>query len=167
MRLRKLIALPVLSAALCFSTLALAKEEKKEAPSRLPWIVNCASNGANVNCVATQQLFLQKTRQLLLGITVRVPPKSRTGVMMVQLPHGLHLPAGITLEVDEGGEVKQAIQTCNVQGCFVGMTIETGLLKKMQTGKAISITFKNQNKKDVKIGVPLKGFAEAYQKLKS
>lgn len=167
MRLLKLLALPVIGAGLCLSATAMAKNEKKEAPSRLPWIVNCASNGAAVNCVTSQRLFLQKSRQLLLGITVRVPEKSKTGVMMVQLPHNLHLPAGISLKVDEGSDVKQTIQTCNVQGCFSGMKIDSSLLKGMQTGKTIFITFKNQNKKDVKIGVPLKGFAEAYQKIKS
>ena len=162
----RLFVLLILSFGLTLSSQAYAKGEKKATPSRLPWIVNCASTGAAVNCVASQQLYVQKTRQLLLGITVRVP-KSKPGVMMIQLPHGLHLPGGIALKVDENSEVKESIQTCNVRGCFVGMKIDTSLLKNMSKGKTLFVTFKNLNKKDVKIGVPLKGFPEAYNKIKS
>lgn len=145
--------------------IAKVEKTKKPAPSPLPWQVNCSSNGVKVNCTATQKLFLRKTRQLLLSITVRAAKDSRDGVMMIQLPHGLHLPSGLKYKIDKEKETTEAIQTCDQRGCYVGMSIKGAMLKKMRTGNVMNITFKNVNKKDIKIGVPLKGFDQAFAKL--
>ncbi|MGH1350125.1 MAG: invasion associated locus B family protein [Methyloligellaceae bacterium] len=139
----------------------------KAAPSPLPWQVNCSSNGVKINCAASQQLFLRKTRQLLLSITVRATPDKKNGVMMVQLPHGLHLPSGLKFKIDNEKEDTQQIQTCDQRGCYVGMPVKGALLKKMRSGKVLNVTFKNVNQKDIKISVPLKGFDQAFAKLVS
>ncbi len=143
------------------------KKTAKSVPSPLPWKVNCASDGVKINCAASQQLFLRKSRQLLLSITVRASADKKSGVMMVQLPHGLHLPSGLKFKIDSEKEDAQPIQTCDQRGCYVGMPVKGALLKKMRSGKALNITFKNVNQKDIRISVPLKGFDQAFAKLVS
>ncbi len=143
------------------------KKSAKAAPSPLPWNVNCSSDGVKVNCVTSQQLFLRKTRQLLLSITVRPTPDKKSGVMMIQLPHGLDLASGLSYKIDDGKESTQTIQTCDQRGCYVGMPVKGALLNKMRSGKVMHVTFKNINKKDIKIAIPLKGFDQAFAKLLS
>ena len=182
----RLLFAAVMAATMTVSFQALGQKEKKPSnwsattaktkteavqqeakPSPVPWLVNCASTGTAVNCVASQKLFLQKTKQLLLGVTIRRPEDSKTGVMMIQLPHGIHIPDGVQLKVDKAKPAQHSVQTCNQQGCYVGFSIDAPLLKQMRSGNIMSVSFKNLNKKEVKIGVPLKGFDKAFDKIKS
>jgi len=130
-----------------------------------PWLVNCTSTGTEVACEANQRLVVQKTGQLLLAVTVRIPPQSKTGAMMLHLPHGLFLPDGISLEIDGKAGKQQAVQTCDQKGCYAGLPIDDAYLKDLQTGKTLTVAFRNLQKEDMRIPVSLSGFKEAYAKL--
>ena len=84
---------------------------------------------------------------------------------MMRLPHGMFLPDGVSMTVDGKTLPKQAVQTCDQKGCYVGLPIDDALLKSLQTGKTLSIAFKSLEKKDITIPISLSGFKEAYDKL--
>lgn len=146
-----------------------ASKEAKPVPDPqappIPWLVNCASLTGKTTCEAVQSLMIEKTGQLLLSVSVRVPPGSKIGALMLHLPHGMFLPDGIALAIDGGAGQKQPVQMCDQKGCYVGMPIDDTLLKSLQTGKTLSISFKSLEKKDIMIPVSLGGFKEAYGKL--
>lgn len=143
---------------------AAAAQAAPEAPS-VPWLVNCASTGGEVACEASQRLVIQKTGQLLLGVTVRIPPESKTSAMMLHLPHGLFLPDGVTLDIDGKAGKKHEVQTCDQKGCYAGLPIDDAYLNALQSGKTLTITFRNLQKEDVRVPITLSGFKEAYGKL--
>jgi len=143
---------------------AAAAQATPEAPS-VPWLVNCASTGGQVACEASQRLVVQRTGQLLLGVTVRIPPDSKTGAMMLHLPHGLFLPDGVTLDIDGKAGKKHEVQTCDQKGCYAGLPIDDAYLKSLQSGKAMTVAFRNLQKEDVRVPISLSGFKEAYGKL--
>lgn len=143
---------------------AAAAQATAEMPS-VPWLVNCESTGGPVACEASQRLVVQKTGQLLLGVTVRIPPEAKTGAMVLHLPHGLFLPDGVTLDVDGKSAKKHDVQTCDQKGCYAGLPIEDPYLKTLQTGKAMTVAFRNLQKEDVRVPISLSGFKEAYAKL--
>jgi len=144
---------------------AVAAQAAPEAPT-VPWIVNCASTGGQVACEASQRLVVQKTGQLLLAVTVRIPPESKTAAMMLHLPHGLFLPDGVTLDVDGKGSKKQEVQTCDQRGCYAGLPIDEAYLKELQSGKTMTVAFRNLQKEEVRVPIALSGFKEAYGKLR-
>lgn len=109
--------------------------------------------------------MIEKTGQLLLSVSVRMPPGSKTGAMMLHLPHGMFLPDGIALTIDGAAGQKQPVQMCDQKGCYVGMPIDDTLLKSLQTGKTLSISFKSLEKKEITVPISLSGFKEAYAKL--
>lgn len=141
------------------------KATKQPAAPQIPWMVNCATTTGRVVCAASQRLTIKKTGQLLLGLTFQIPPKSKSATMMLQLPLGMFLPDGVAVRVDRQPAHKEPIQTCNSKGCYVGMAIDSKFLKSLKTGKSLSITFKNLQKKEITIPISLAGFKEAYQKL--
>ncbi len=157
------------------SALAQAKKSKtapketaastKAAAPKIPWIVNCASLTGQVSCEAVQRLTIKKTGQLLLGITVRLPKGAKDPTMMVQLPHGMFLPPGVSLQIDEKPAKKEPVQTCDAKGCYVGLAIDASLLKTLKSGKSLTVSFQNLAKKEIRIPIALSGFAEAYTKL--
>lgn len=177
--LRKKIAVPLfVCAGIVISGMPAAaqkaaKPEAKEpaeaaarpAGPQIPWLVNCASVTGQMACEAVQRLTIQKTGQLLLSVSIRIPPKSKDAAMMIHLPHGMFLPEGVVLAIDGKEQKKEPVQTCDPQGCYVGMPIEGGLLKSLQEGKMLSVSFKNLQKQDIKLPISLSGFKEAYTKL--
>lgn len=132
----------------------------------VPWLVNCASTGGEVPCEASQRLVVQKTGQLLIAVTVRIPPESKTGAMMLHLPHGLFLPDGVTLDIDGKVSKKYDVQTCDQKGCYAGLPIDDANLKMLQSGKTMTVAFRNLQKEEVRVPITLSGFKEAYAKLR-
>lgn len=151
---------------------APAKEAPKDpkaaaaAPSpEIPWVVNCASVTGQMACEAVQSLTIEKTGQLLLAVSIRVPQGSKTAAMMLHLPHGIFLPDGIALSIDGAAGQRQPVQMCDQKGCYVGLPLDEAFLKGLQTGKTLAITFKSLEKKDIMVPITLGGFKEAYAKL--
>ncbi|XIA67833.1 invasion associated locus B family protein [Bradyrhizobium sp. TZ2] len=142
------------------------------APANIPaapgWVARCtsASRGAPLECAAEQTAVLTKTGQLIVLINVRVPGDSRTPVAIIQLPHGLNLPAGAKLQVDDGKASDLQIQTCEARGCFANTPISPDLLAGMKSGKQLKVSFQNLAKETISIPMPLADFAVAYEKIK-
>ena len=90
----------------------------------------------------------------------------KTGAMVAQLPLGLNLTEPVTVRVNTGPPERQAIQTCTNVGCFLAMTINDKLLAAMRGGGDLKITMQDANKKPVEVGLPLLGFALAFDKAK-
>ncbi len=114
---------------------------------------------------ATQTMVLGKTRQLLLSISVSKPTEGKNAAMLLQLPHGLFNPAGVTLGIDGAKPETLVIQTCDARGCYAGAPITPEKLSAMRAGAKLNVTFQILKKQKIVVPVPLKGFAEAYKKL--
>ena len=63
------------------------------------WVVSCSQTRPGLECRAGQSLFLRKTRQRVLSVAVRMPADTKKPVLLVQLPLGVYLPAGATLQI--------------------------------------------------------------------
>jgi invasion protein IalB len=131
------------------------------------WTSRCASDGrkAALLCEIEQSLYITKTGQLVASVNVKLPPDTRQPVMMIQLPVGLFLPAGVNFQIDEGKSQALAIQTCDLKGCYAATTVSPELLGSMKSGKRLSVVFQNLNKENVNLAFLLSGFAEGYDKI--
>jgi invasion protein IalB len=98
-------------------------------------------------------------------LLVRVPTDTHQPVMMVQLPVGLYLPAGLNLQVDDGKPQPIPLQTCDVKGCYAGTQISAELIASLKTGKRLTLTFQNLAKNNVVVPIALDNFADAYQRI--
>jgi invasion protein IalB len=131
------------------------------------WISKCVSESRQtpVECSMEQTVVLTNTGQLLAAVLVRVPTDTHQPVMMVQLPVGLYLPAGLNLQVDDGKLQPIPLQTCDVKGCYAGIQISAELIASLKTGKRLTLTFQNLAKNNVVVPLALDNFADAYQKI--
>ncbi|MEO1205976.1 MAG: invasion associated locus B family protein [Pseudomonadota bacterium] len=134
-------------------------------PPGAGWAVQCNNPGQGLVCRATQNIFITKTRQRLLSVAVSKPSGDKNLAMLIQLPHGLFLPGGLSLKVDDDAAKQLAVQTCDQSGCYAGHPIDTALLSKLKSGSRLTISFQNLQKKTMSIPVPLSGFGDAVQKI--
>jgi len=163
---RNVHAIAALIAAVLAATAAgSAPAQAPEGPPAA-WRVECTGDGKTLDCRAVQQVFHRETRQLVLSVAVWPAADGKSGAMIMQLPLGLNLVEPITIKVDNGVSERQPIQTCTNVGCFVAMTAADKLLAAMRTGGELKITVQDANKKPIEMGLPLLGFALAFDKAK-
>jgi invasion protein IalB len=131
------------------------------------WIARCVSESRQspVECSMEETVTLTSTGQLLASMLVRVPADTRSPVVVVQVPSGLFLPAGLNLQVDEGKPQPLPLQTCDQKGCYALMPMTADLLASLKSGKRLTITYQNMAKSNVTVPLALDNFAEAYQKI--
>jgi len=146
---------------------ALQSPANPAAPAAM-WATSCsgvARQGA-LDCAMEQSVVQTETNQLVLLFSVRVPADTRSAVMMIQLPLGLYVPAGLSLRVDDAAAVEFPIQTCDGTGCFVGSPVTPDLLAQLQSGQTLTLTFQNLAQAAIELPITLEGFAAAYDSIK-
>jgi invasion protein IalB len=150
------------------NTMQVAAVPPPSAQNAAPeWGSRCASNNRQSapECFMEQTAVLTKTGQLVASMTIRLPASSKQPVMMVQLPVGLYLPAGIVIKIDDGAPMRLVVQTCDLKGCYAGEQISAELLTAMKSGKQLAIVFQDLAKKDITVPLTLARFAEAYERI--
>ena len=173
---RKLeIAGGVLLCLLAFGSGSLAQTQKAPAPqgqaqpSRPPaiWVVNCADNNGKLDCRAAQQVFVKSTGQRLLSVAVRVPADTKKPILMVQVPLGVYLPAGASLQIGQDQTKVLPFKGCDQGGCLAEYPVTDTEIAAMSKGADLKISVQNQNQKPAfDITVPTTGFSAAYAKVK-
>ena len=163
----------ILLAAAVTASIAMITAASRSAPAQAPetpppaaWRVECTGDGKTLDCRAVQQIFHRETRQLLVSVAVRPGADGKSGAMLMTLPLGLNLTEPVLVKVDNGAPEKQAIQTCTNVGCFVAMTLSDKFVAAMRSGTDLKITVQDANKKPIEMGLPLLGFALAFDKAK-
>lgn len=146
---------------------AQPKQNQAQQPKEA-WATNCSAPARSqpLDCAMEQRAIASETGQAIAQVTIRVPQDTKKPVTMIQVPHGLFLPAGLSVDVD--GDLSQnfPFQTCNANGCFVGFPIPDQMLKAMFNGNKFNVTFQNLAKKPVILPMSLAGFTGAYNRIK-
>jgi invasion protein IalB len=164
---RTLLVVLVLLPATSIHSHAQNQPQSNKSPSPSVWATKCTSVGRKeaLDCSVEQTVILTKTRQFLLSVVVRVPPETRQPGMMIHLPLDLFLPAGVMLQLEGQKPQQLQVQTCDSKGCYVGTAVSSGMLAAMKQSERLTIIFEDLPKNKISVPVPLKGFAEAYQKI--
>jgi invasion protein IalB len=131
------------------------------------WSARCVNNpeGQIVDCRVTQNIALTKTGQRLLAVVVRIPRDTGAPAMTLNLPHGLFLPAGTTLQIDKATPKELVIDTCDSKGCYASLDVDNELLMILKKGSTLTVTFQNLAKQPIVVPVTLVGFTAAFAKI--
>lgn len=130
------------------------------------WRVNCTNSAAGMDCRAVQILVVKKTGRPFLTVAVRVPPDTKIPKMVIILPLGTYLPAGVTLQFGKEAAKTLPIEACDRSGCLAEYAITEAEIGAMLKGADLTLSIQNQQKKPLTFGVSASGFSEAYAKVK-
>jgi invasion protein IalB len=160
------VCLPALLAWLLASDVYAQSAAQQQTPApQSGWVVPCDGQAGALDCRVSQTLVVKETGQLLISVIVRRPSKTENPTLLLQLPHGIFLPAGISLQIDKGKPEVQPVQTCDARGCYVGMAVSKELFAALSNGETMLVVVQDLQKHPITISLPLKGFAEAFRKL--
>jgi len=167
-------------AAICIIHLnpiaALAQQSapRAEAPQLAPqattatyqdWVVRCETlPGSSRICEVAQGVQAQGQSGLLAQIVVGRPSKEQPFRLIVQLPAGVWLPSGVSLELDEkSGPLLPAYTRC-MQACFADLELKPAQLdalkKRSGPGK---LMFEDGARNKVQLPLSFRGFSAALE----
>ena len=135
------------------------------APGAEPnWRVNCDGEGEARRCTLLQNLVSSQgdARQRLLTVLVQ-PGEDGEPALLLALPHGLFLPAGAQIQVDDGQARKLVIQTADQNGSYAGLPIDDELLASLRLGSTLEVTVESAQRQAITVPVTLIGFSRAYE----
>ena len=171
--LRALARPVILAAALAVSGAAFAQDKAAEGAgagqSGENWVLQCseATEKAPKSCRVLQNIVMKDSGQRLLTVVVEPREGAPNHALVLALPHGVFLPAGAAIRVDEGEPTPLVIQTSDANGAYAGTAISDDLLASLKKGQRLIIAFKTAQQQDLAVPVTLIGFTAAYTKLGS
>jgi invasion protein IalB len=112
-----------------------------------------------------QTLILTNTGQLVAAVAIQLQSGKPQPVMTIRVPGGLYIPAGLSLQIDDGKAQVLPLQTCDQQGCYAEIQVSADMLAALKSGKRLSITCQNAAKNNFVLPLALDNFADAFQKI--
>lgn len=135
------------------------------------WNLGCKpfGNSNELLCEASRIIVLKQNNEALLSVFVtpwKQDQATAPYLLRLQLPHGLNLPEGIHIQVDELETHNAIFQTSNQNGIFARIGLSDKVLSAMQAGKILTVSFSAINGNKISIPVPLNGFTAVFSKMK-
>jgi invasion protein IalB len=144
------------------------QELPKLKPSTNPaWVSRCMSDSRNgpVVCSIEESVVLANTGQAVANVVVRTQTNPKEPIMTIRVPAGFYLPAGINVQIDDSKPLPATLQTCDGQGCYAEMQLNSDTIAALKRGKQLSLIMQNLAKTKITLPLPLDNFAQALQKI--
>ncbi|MEQ8399438.1 MAG: invasion associated locus B family protein [Roseitalea porphyridii] len=131
------------------------------------WVVQCATDaGEQDRCQMSQILTAEGTGDHVMTVVLRVADEGAGLTGLVRLPHGLDLPAGVALDVDErGAPLRAAIGTSDAAGVYAQLPLDARMVAAMRAGRTLNVSMRSVKGEVITLGVSLAGFTAAAEAL--
>lgn len=138
--------------------------EKSDVASIPKWLVSCTNtgHGGSLACEMSQSVVASESGARLLTATVHPGDGANRATLMVTLPHGLYLPAGVVLGIDRGRRDALPVETCDATGCYLGQTIEPDFLAGLRRGTELHFYLQDLQRREIDLTLTLDGFESAF-----
>lgn len=135
------------------------------------WNLGCTplSSTKELRCEASQTIAVAKSRQTLLVVFVTPWQQAKAAnhfVLRLQLPHGLDLPKGIKIQIDDKPVQSPVIRTSTQAGVYARIGLSAPLLASLKKGTTMKVSFTAMNGNKLTVPVSLDGFSTIFARLK-
>jgi invasion protein IalB len=136
------------------------------------WTVRCGrQNEQGPEVCEMQQQQTDKEGRTVMAVAVgKVPGSSELG-LLIMVPLGVLLPAGIMLQIDSGAEMPMQVNRCERQGCRIEMLLKPDLLTRLKSGSQAKVFFEafDPQGERRRLGIPISlfGFTAALEQVAS
>lgn len=167
------------SALVCLSLVLLAMAGPVAAQSSQPpqpgiehfgdWGRQCEAlpGGQRPQCFLYQNIYLKQNRKKLLYIAVGYFGAAQTLGAIVQVPLGLYLPAGLTIELPDAKPLRIVLEICLRAGCRASVTLAPDTIEAFKRGGRAVVKLQDARKRVVALPLSLNGFAQGFARLQN
>lgn len=160
----------LITAMFILGALPLQLAAEQTAKSFKDWGYKCESpKGSDQKlCFIFQRISSKEEDKRIADATIAYLPKVDKPVMVITLPLGVFLPAGIKMQVDEAKDdaVRAPFVQCIQDGCQARMQLDNKMINKMKSGKKMIVAFLTPQQKQLAFPISLSGFTAAIGSLK-
>ena len=145
---------------------AFGQDDKAAKPAAEPvlpqWIVTCsnANKDAVLRCAMQQTLFVSKTGQRVLSMTVEKRGDAYGATLL--LPHGINFAKGVTWGVDDGEKSQVAISNADQNGSYAGFELSAAQIDSLKKGSILRVATQPMSGENLNIELTLAGFGNAF-----
>lgn len=138
----------------------------EDAPESGIWGVACDRDvaGTKTGCRVIQTVVDKDTGKRLLTVSIRRTPDGAEPTVLLTLPLRTFLMPGTMLNVDGHPGRQSPFQLCDENGCYAGLPADETLVKDLKTGTTLSVEFYDVKRQKTEIKLPLKSFADSFDK---
>ena len=130
------------------------------------WAVNCATVQTELTCVASQSFFVKETGQRFMTVSVNPPRGGKKTTLALQLPLGIYLPGGVSMQFGKAAAKTIPIISCDQNGCYAEYAVTDAEIKSMLNAENLQVAVQTRDQKPLSVTVPFAGFDVAYSKLR-
>jgi len=163
-----LVAGVAVAGSLAFSTGAAAQEEQPK-KAEAAWVKLCEKapslqeEGKQMDvCLTHHERIDGNTGRVLVSAAIRQVEGKDKRSLMVMVPLGMALPAGVQAKVDENEPIKLKYTLCHVGGCTAEAEATEEVIEQFRNGEKLVVAAMNLSGKPIGFPVPLSGFTKAY-----
>ena len=136
------------------------------------WMVRCGRpRGQEAEVCEMQQQQIDNEDRTVMAVAVGQVPGSSDVGLLILLPLGILLPAGVTMQIDGGAAIPLEVERCERQGCRIERLIEPDLMSRLKAGTKATVFFEafDPQGKRQRLGVPISllGFTAALNEVTS
>jgi len=127
------------------------------------WLVSCNNQtpSGDLNCTMSQSIIDANTRKRI--VSVRIESINQKNIMTINMPHGLYLPSGLSVNVDSEQGVNLKYVTADANGSYAEFELSELILTSMKKGKLINIKVQSRSLDKLNLQLSLDGFTKAYE----
>ena len=151
------------------SPVAVQAQQPTDAAGNANWSTQCSASSRKVPlvCAMEQRVFVRETGKQFAKVTLQTGAAgSAETLMLIELPLGLSIADGVTIQVDSAKPETLSIETCEASGCYVTLNVDKERLAQLMKGTEMSLNFNNLQKQQISLPIRLSGFSEAYNLIK-
>ncbi len=131
------------------------------------WIAECktAATGKVRLCRMARAIRQGADGKPLLVTSVQRDLKNKDYMLVLRLPHGLNLPAGVQLQIDKKKPRRLAVLSSDKGGAFTRVNLSAKVLGTLKNGNVLKVSFVTLDGQRFDIPVSLSGFTATLSKL--
>tara|TARA_B110000444_G_scaffold209316_1_gene204084 strand:+ start:330 stop:857 length:528 start_codon:yes stop_codon:yes gene_type:complete len=151
---------------------SFAKENKPENLKIFAgkWIDKCSKKieGQKKYCLLERGMFLDKKfEKRLVTMLLRTNENSKDALLTIISPLGTLIQSGVRISLDNEqlNEKAYGFIFCKKDGCFTSTIIKKEKIELFKKSKALKLEYTMDNQQTLNIGLDLKGFTKAFDKI--
>ncbi len=131
------------------------------------WVTACqkAASGRGKICRMSRAIRQAGGKSPLLVAAIQRDLKNRGYMLVLRLPHGLNLPAGVRLQIDKQKARRLAVLSSDRGGAFTRVNLSPKVLGTLKKGRKFTVSFSTINGQRFVIPVSLSGFTANFTRL--
>lgn len=148
---------------------AAAQDEKAKKKPQDAWVKLCEKapslqeEGKELSvCLTHHERIDGNTGRVLVSAAIRQVEGKDQQSLMVMVPLGMALPAGVQAKIDDNEPIKLKYTLCHVGGCTAETEATDEMVEQFKNGEKIIVAAVNLAGKPIGFPVPLSGFSKAY-----